>query len=138
MGFSQGENSDDFCLVLHLEILPFNKTRMASRVSVCFLARILMTVPLCISKIVVVDTRWAGVDEGFLGWIKWGFPDSSGTVACPSVLLPVFSCLSPSFRAYYPLNRNRVASSRPSPSRGATFLRRYELVKSGVISNRHA
>lgn len=30
----------------------------------------------------------------------------------------------------HPLNRNRVASRRPSPSRGATLRRRYELVKS--------
>lgn len=30
----------------------------------------------------------------------------------------------------YPLNLNRVASNRPSPSLGATFRRRYELVKS--------
>lgn len=31
----------------------------------------------------------------------------------------------------YPLKRKRVASSLPRPSRGATFRRRYEFVKSG-------
>lgn len=30
----------------------------------------------------------------------------------------------------YPLKRKRVASNRPRPSRGATFRRRYEFVKS--------
>lgn len=32
----------------------------------------------------------------------------------------------------YPLKRKRVASNRPRPSRGATFRRRYELVKSVI------
>lgn len=31
---------------------------------------------------------------------------------------------------FYPLKRNLVASNRPSPSLGATFLLRYEFVKS--------
>lgn len=34
---------------------------------------------------------------------------------------------------FYPLKRNLVASNRPSPSLGATFLLRYEFVKSGQV-----
>ena len=42
---------------------------------------------------------------------------------------PVYGLIK-SQKCPHPLNLNRVASSRPSPSRGATFRRRYELVKS--------
>lgn len=63
-----------------------------------------------------LDSRylWACVDSV----VCWNGVNSSDCLPFPS-----------SLRAY-PLNRNRVASSRPSPSLGATFLRRYEFVKS--------